>query len=151
MGLSVLVYVIIRRKAGWWWKVFSWRFFDCQYIWLSPRPLSKIIPSMSVEVITFLVEPRFCHTGLRLWFLLLAVFVEGMPWCPSCSFWSEVARKAKYWKLTVFCKGQYPLILFRMYFSSPLGRFHWDSFASGHLRTKVSCPPTLLPTGSGLC
>lgn len=50
---------------------------------------------VSDDIITFTEEPSVCHLGLRFWFSLLAVFLEGNPWCPPCSFWSDVASKSK--------------------------------------------------------
>lgn len=45
---------------------------------LTPYCCPKELVLVSDDIITFIVEPRVCNVGLRLWFLLLTVFCRGL-------------------------------------------------------------------------
>lgn len=56
-------------------------------------PMSVIL--VSDNVIKSLIESHGCHVGHWLWFSLLTVLMDVIPWCSCCKFRSEVVRKAK--------------------------------------------------------
>lgn len=86
--------------TGWWWMCRCWRRLDRHYI--SPGSQFLGVGYRFCFLITFTVQPYVCHDGTWFWLLGLAVLLVGVSWCPSCSWWSNVAWKASVWRPVTF-------------------------------------------------
>lgn len=94
----------VRQEDGRWGRAIADTVLMGYIFGLAPDCLSREVVVVSVDKTTFTVEHHVCHTGLWFWFILLAVLVNRIFWCPPCSFRSDLTWKAKSWRLAVFSR-----------------------------------------------